>query len=61
MKCDFCGSKHLEVTKYKCIGINLGRPVAKTIKLCVCCDAHTDKTWLAELFDWDEVTTVISK
>lgn len=58
MKCDLCGTKTLVVTKYKCTGINSGKKVIKTIKICICCDAQTDNDWLAEQLGWDEVKEV---
>ena len=58
MQCQFCGTKNLEVTKYKCTGTNNGKKVTKTIKICICCDAQTDNDWLAEQLGWDEVKEV---
>ena len=58
-QCQFCGTKTLEVNKYKCIGANNGKKVTKTIKICICCDAQTDNDWLAEQLGWDEVKEVI--
>lgn len=61
MKCDFCGVKHMPVTKYKCKGISMGDNVCATVKMCITCDAHTDKAWLAEQLNWDDITEMISK
>lgn len=59
IKCQFCGTKHLEVNKYKCAGINNNKKTTKTIKICICCDAQTDNDWLAEQLGWDEVKAII--
>ena len=61
MQCDFCGTKHLSVTKYKCTGKDLGKTVTTTVKMCICCDANTDEEWLADQLGWDKVTVKISK
>lgn len=58
MRCDFCGTNKLTVTKYKCTGINNGKKVSKTIKICICCDAQTDNDWLAEQLGWDKTKEV---
>lgn len=55
-KCDFCGTKNLEVIKYKCFGVDAGKKVRATVSICVCCDAQTDKEWMAERLGWGEVT-----
>lgn len=55
MKCEFCGSDHLPVTLYRCKGRIFNTEVVKHIAMCVCCDANTDKEWLAEQMDLDEV------
>lgn len=57
-QCDFCGTKNLEVTKYRCIGKDNGKRVQKTIKICICCDASTNNDWLAEQLGWDEIKEV---
>ena len=58
VKCDFCKAKHLPVTKYKCTGINLGKKVKTTVKMCTCCSANTDEEWLADRLDWDAITEI---
>ena len=55
MRCDFCGTQNLNVTKYKCTGINNNKKVTATIKICICCDALSDHIWLAEQLGWDEI------
>jgi hypothetical protein len=55
VKCDFCGADHLPVTIYRCKGLIFGSEVSAHIAMCVCCDANTDKEWLAAQMDWDEV------
>lgn len=55
MKCDFCGSDHLPVILYHCKGLVFDTEVSAHVAMCICCDANTDKEWLAEQMDWDEV------
>lgn len=56
MKCEFCGVDHLPVTKYMCKGIYEDDvEIYQVVHMCVCCDANTDKEWLAEQLGWDEV------
>lgn len=61
MICDFCGAKHLPVTKYKCTGISFGKKVKATVKMCITCDASTDQEWLADQLDWDGITEIMPK
>lgn len=58
MKCDFCATQNVPITKYKCVGKCNGKRVQKTIKICICCDANTDKEWLREQLCWDELKEV---
>ena len=48
LRCDFCGTKDLSIAKYKCVGMDFGKRVETTIKMCVCCNANTDNEWLTE-------------
>ena len=57
-KCDFCGTKHLPITRYRCAGRNFEDAVSTTVSMCVCCSANTDETWLAEELGWDSVIKV---
>lgn len=55
MKCKFCGSDHLPVTKYQCKGLDDGIETYVIIHMCICCDANTDNDWIAEQIGFDEV------
>jgi hypothetical protein len=55
-RCDFCGTKNLSITKYKCTGKDSGKTVTTTVRMCICCDANTDKEWLAEKLCLDEIS-----
>lgn len=61
MICDFCGARHLPVTKYKCTGIYMGKKAKTTVKMCITCDANTDESWLADRLNWDDITEMIPK
>lgn len=54
-KCDFCDSKQLPITRYRCTGQNFEESVSTTVNMCICCDANTDAAWLAEQLGWDSV------
>ena len=60
MKCEFCGSDHLPVTLYKCKGIVFDAEVSAHVAMCICCDANTDKEWLAEKLGMDEIIEIKS-